>query len=273
LVSPLVTVIVPTHEHASTIDLAVTSVLEQEVTAIDVVIVGDGVTKDVRRAVQPLLDDPRVRFIDAPKSNSRAELIRHVVIAASAAHAVCYHGDDDLMLPGHLRLMLELLETVDLAMPAPLWIDTDGSFRAYATDIARADCRAWHAAPLRNAIGLTGVTHRRQSYLRLPHGWRVPPPGRWSDHAMWQQWFDTPGMTYATASTPTVLKFSASPRAGWTAEERRDELRGWRRRIAASGANVTAELTAAAMYAYRRDAIELRLELARAQDALATAPG
>lgn len=221
---PVVTVIVPTHRHPETLDLAVASVLAQTVTALDVVVIGDGVADDTRDVMQLLERDPRVRFLDEPKSPSRAELARHRVLSAARAPYVCYLGDDDLMLADHVQSMLALLETADFAHPMPMFVDGCGRLQAHPTDLALPDCVAWHLHPRRNAISLSGAAHRLDAYRRLPRGWEEAPAGRWSDHFMWEQWFRTPGLRYATGDRLTVLKFDASVRSGMAPSARRAEL-------------------------------------------------
>lgn len=224
---PLVTVILPTHSHASTIDLAGRSVLEQSVHSLELVVIGDGATPEVKAAVALLAPDERVRFIDRPKSSSRAELVRDEVLREATSPYVCYLGDDDIMLPGHLADTLDRLADVDFTHPLPVFIDRQGKLQAHLTDLADPRCRLWHEHPLRNAVSLTGVGHRLDAYRRLPHGWRETPAGRWSDHYMWQQWFASPGFRYATGDRLTMLKFAAADRTGMTDEQRRAEIVAW----------------------------------------------
>jgi len=255
---PLVTVTV-THDHASTVDLAGWSVLGQSVRSLELVVIGDGATRQVRAAVVPLLSDKRVRFIDRPKTPSRAELIRHEVLAEATSPYVCYLGDDDIMLSDHLAATLERLENVEFTHPLPVFIDRDGTLQAHLTDLADPRCRLWHMHPGRNAVSLTGVAHRLDAYLRLPHGWREPPPGCWSDHYMWQQWFANAEVRYATGSRLTVLKFQAAVRTDMTASQRRAEILAWRARSQQPDFNVW--LADQAADAIRRAAIDLRLAI------------
>jgi hypothetical protein len=254
---PLVTVILPTHNHASSVDLAGWSVLRQSVRSLELVVIGDGATPEVRAAVVPLLSDERVRFIDRPKTSSRAELVRHEVLVEARSRYVCYLGDDDIMLPDHVAATLERLENVDFTHPLPVFIDRDGTLGAHPTDLAEPRCRLWHQHPRRNAVSLSGVGHRLDAYLGLPRGWQEAPPGRWSDHYMWQQWFATPGFRYATGDQPTVLKFDASVRTEMTGRQRRAEILAWLERSQQPGFN--AWLADQAADANRRAAIDLRL--------------
>jgi hypothetical protein len=255
----LVTVIVPTHDHASTLDLAVTSVLRQTLDAIEVVIIGDGVGDDTRDIVSSLLSDRRVRFLDTPKSPSRAELVRHRVLSEASTPYVCYLGDDDLMLADHVESTVERLQRVDLTHPLPAFIERDGSLGFHLTDIADPRCVAWHLRPRCNAISLTGVGHRLDAYLSLPQGWREPPPGIWSDHFMWQQWFQEPSLRFSTGDQVTVLKFYAAKRQDMSGADRRTELIQWLDKSAQPG--FTSTFAAEAGAAVRRIAVRLFFEL------------
>ena len=263
--SALATVIVPTHEHHSTLDLAVESVLAQSIQAIEVVVIGDGADDATRAVATDLARQDRVRFLDTPKSPSRAEEARHRVLTEVETPFVCYLGDDDLMLRDHLATMIELLDGADFAHPVPVMVAADGTLAAHPTDIARPECRQWHQHPGRNCISLSGVAHRLDAYRALPVGWRHTPPGAWSDHYMWQQWFATPGLRFVTGDRLTVLKFDASLRRTHSAEERRTELLAWRERSAGPG--FAMELGHMVADAHRRAAVDLRLDLGRAEDA------
>jgi glycosyltransferase involved in cell wall biosynthesis len=257
--APLVTVIIPTHDHPSTLDLAVASVLGQTTGALDVVIIGDGVSDDTRDVVAGLLVDDRVRFLDTPKSASRAEPVRHKVLTEALAPYVCYMGDDDLMLADHVESTVSRLQTSDFTHPLPVNLDRSGSLRAHPTDIAEPECVAWHMHPQRNAISLTGAGHRLDAYHRLPRMWQAPPAGAWSDHYMWQQWFSVPSLRFSTGDRLTVLKFGAEARTDMNDEERRVELLEWIDRSRQPG--FEAWLAAAVAAAYRRYAVRSRLDL------------
>ena len=177
--APRALVIVPTHDHASTLDLAVRSALEQTVAELEVVVIGDGVGDDTREVMSRLIaDDDRVRFVDRPKSPSRGEEARHEVILASAAPVVTYLGDDDLFWPDHVESMLALLADHDFAHPFPVVVEADGSLATLPTDLADPACVEWHLHPGHNTVSLTGAAHTVELYRRLPAGWQAPPAGR-----------------------------------------------------------------------------------------------
>jgi len=103
-------VLIPTHNRPTTLRLAVQSVLAQTVRELEVVIIGDGVTDALRVEAHRLQSqDPRVVFLDLPKSNHHGEPYRHDAILAARSEAIFYLCDDDLFLPDHGGDLVELL--------------------------------------------------------------------------------------------------------------------------------------------------------------------
>lgn len=201
--------IIPTHAHPHTVPYAIKSAQNQTITDLDIVVIGDGVTDETRAAVEPFLVDERVRFLDKPKAIRHGEEYRDYVIRNSSAETVSYLGDDDLLFPSHLQLMGEHLSGVDFVNPLPIFINFDGSIHYIPTDLANPDSLLWHLDEQvhRNSVSLTGVMHTRESYLRLPFGWRPAPLGRWTDHYMWQQYFQLEGFQAKTLPISTTAKF------------------------------------------------------------------
>lgn len=220
--------IIPTHAHPLCLPLAVESAQRQTVDDIDIVVIGDGVSDDTRDAISPILaGDRRVRFLDLPKGARHGEEYRDAVIRQSKASIVSYLGDDDLLFAHHLDTMLQCIDGVDFTNPLPIFIRRGGALNYIATDLAIPESVAWHLDPVdrRNSVSLTGATHTRRSYLRLPHGWRPAPPGRWTDHYMWEQYFQLEGFTARTSPVATTAKFAQHSRTGMTQEQRAAELR------------------------------------------------
>lgn len=226
----IATIIIPTHNHPSTLDLAVHSVLNQTVNDIEVVIIGDGVLADTRSVAHGLTrTDPRVSFLDLPKSISRAEDVRDRVIRSSSSHYIGYHGDDDLLLSTHLEEMIFMLSSTQsqFASPLPVFAREDGSFFYLPADLSMRECLDWHMKPGHNAVSLTGVVHTRESYMNLAVGWQAPPVGVWSDHFMWQQFFSLPNFKACTLRRATTIKTPHYLRSDWHPDRRRQELLSW----------------------------------------------
>jgi len=254
------TILIPTYRHAALLPYALRSALAQEGVEIELFVVGDGVEDDTRGALAPFRADPRVRFFDCPKGERHGERLRHEALRDSMSPIVCYLGDDDLLLPGHVAQMRELLEEADLAHDLPVNVWPDGSLRYNAFDLARPEFVELLAAG-RGGGGLTGVAHTRSAYDRLPYGWRPAPPGVPTDIHMWQQFLTIPGFKGVTGDRLTTLKFPSPLRTHMSAAERAAELEQWQQRIIDPG--FQAELDARSVFAARRAAERLKLTAER----------
>jgi hypothetical protein len=235
--SPLAAIVVPTHDHAHTLDLAVASALEQTVAEIEVIVVGDGVGDDTREVAAGLArDDSRVRFLDLPKGPHHGEVHRGRAIEETSAEIVCYLCDDDLLLADHVESMAALLADADLAHSQNGHLDVDGSWQHYYADLARLAWREWMLRPGNNVVSLTGTAHTVAAYRRLPHGWRTTPPGHWVDHHMWQQFLAEPWVRAVTAPRITAIQLPShlGGREEWNPEARRAELLRWRSTLASA---------------------------------------
>lgn len=225
----LVTVVVPTHDHASTVSLAVRSVLAQTVDQLRVVILGDGVGDDTRAVVDELLRaDSRVEFIDRPKQPRHAENLRHELLLTADSPYIAYSGDDDLLLPHHLEVMLDLLQDHDFVHPLPTWVLLGPRLAVRPIDLSRRSARRSISPPIsRAAVSLTGVVHTVESYRRLPFGWRTSPPDTYTDRYMWSQYLSLPGIRAVSGRRATTIKLAALRREAMTAQERGREIEAW----------------------------------------------
>lgn len=219
--------IIPTHAHAHTLPFALQSAQNQSIQNLDIVVIGDGVTDETRDAVSPFLPDDRIHFLDMPKGIRHGEEYRDVVIRNSPAEVVSYLGDDDLLFPQHTELMRQQLSGVDFVNPLPIFINVDGSLDYVPTDLGTPASLLWHLddAVHRNSVSLTGVMHTKESYLRLPFGWRPAPQGRWTDHFMWHQYFQLQGFQAKTLPISTTAKFGDGERKGMKVEKRVREIK------------------------------------------------
>jgi hypothetical protein len=224
-------VVIPTHDHAETLDLAVGSVLTQTVRELEVLVLGDGVTEGVRLVAQALAaSDARVRFLDLPKGEHRGEAHRDRAVRAARSDAVFYLCDDDLLLPDHVGSLLDLLDDHDLVQSLNGYLQADGSFAPYLSDLSSPGFRDVLQHPRRNSISLTGTAHTVAVYDRLAVGWETTPEGHWPDHFQWRKLLALEGMRAATSDQVTALQLPTHQdgRQDWTPAARRAELVRWR---------------------------------------------
>ncbi|MEM9300548.1 MAG: glycosyltransferase family 2 protein [Pseudomonadota bacterium] len=232
------TVMIPTMAgRAPTLELALASVLAQNVAEIEVFVMGDGVDDPVRELVERFgARDDRIRFFDHPKHPSRGEPNRHAALQDARGHVVCYLCDRDLMLAHHIETVEELLAEADFCHTFPLRVDRKGELETFkSSDLrSRADRRwfvtGWHHE---NGIPLSFAAHTLGAYRRLPHGWRETPEGQFTDIYMWQQFLAERWCRARTGYLPTILYFPRYVRRDVTIEAKREELIRWRDRMGA----------------------------------------
>lgn len=233
-------VLIPTHDHAATLPLTVGSVLQQSVTDLEVLVIGDGVTPENRAAIGVLVEsDPRVRFLDFPKGPHHGEIYRHEAVLAARSDAILYLCDDDLVLPDHVGDLLSLLETSNFAQSRNGYLTADGEVELHPTDLADRRCVDWHLMlPRRNQTSITGSAHSRAYYLRVGDHWETTPPGEWPDHYQWKKFFRRDDFRGATSHRMTALQLPThlEGRDTWSPERRHDELARWAERIREPGA-------------------------------------
>jgi glycosyltransferase involved in cell wall biosynthesis len=260
------TILIPTHRHVELLPFALRSALGQDGVEIEVFVVGDGVEDATRATMEPFLRDARVRFFDFPKGERLGEAHRHVALQEARGRIVTYLSDDDLFLPNHVAEMSRLLEDADFAHPSPVVVNVNGRVDHLQIDLSRREFidRMFLG---RSRIGLTGASHTREAYDRLPHGWRPAPPDVYADLHMWLQWCAQPWFRGRTGRHVTVLHFPDPDRRHLTAEQRVAELESWWERCREPG--FQAELDAIVEEQIRLLAIDLKIQAMELKDRVA----
>jgi hypothetical protein len=228
---PTATVLIPTHSHGRLLDFAVQSALDQTVSDIEVVIVGDGADEATRAAATAhVARDRRVRFFDNPKGARHGEALRHEALQAARGDIVCYLSDDDLWLPQHIEGLAGALADADFAHVLPLYVSAAQEISVHGGHLSAGWSRARIETGI-NFIPLSAAAHTRAFYKRLPHGWRPAPPDCPTDLYMWQQMLAADGCRAMSTMRATLLNFPAPMRTGWSLEQRAAELSGWSARL------------------------------------------
>ncbi len=105
--SPLVSVVVPTYNAASTIRETMDSVLNQTYTDLELIVVDDGSTDDTARVVQEFRDE---RIVYVYQRNQERSVARNNGISRAKGKYVAFVDADDLWLPSKLEQQLAVLE-------------------------------------------------------------------------------------------------------------------------------------------------------------------
>jgi hypothetical protein len=114
--SPLVSVVIPAYNASRWIGEALESVLAQDFTDYEIIVVDDGSTDDTARVVETYRE--RVRCIRKP--NGGVSSARNVGIRAGGGAYVAFLDADDLWTSDKLRLQLEVLTRNEVA-----WVYSD----------------------------------------------------------------------------------------------------------------------------------------------------
>ena len=223
---PAATVLIPTHNHAATLPLAVKSVLGQTLADFELFIVADGVADDMRAAIAELAAaDDRIRVFDCPKGERKGEHHRHAALQEASGRFVAYLGDDDLWRPNHLSAMALLLDGADFGNTQHIGVGADGHFIWYRSDLGNPTLRSRMLAdPPFNAFDMTFAGHTLAAYRRLKVGWAPPVGCPWADLYLWRQFLAEPWCRMRSAPFPTAVCTQTHLRPDLTDDERAAEL-------------------------------------------------
>ncbi len=241
MIDPIATVLIPTHSRAASLRLAVASVLAQSIQNLEVIIIGDGVSDELRATALELQHyDDRVQFTDNPKSPNHGEAYRHDAIIAARSGAIFYLCDDDLFLRDHVKQLLELLESRNFVQSLNGVIGPDDVIQVFPANIADQFVldAIVDSQPVFNSVGISGTAHRRDFYLRVNEPWTTTPTGAWPDHHQWKKLMRHPDFSGVTADHMTVVQLPTSThgRETWSEQERLTELNKWAKLVAAPDA-------------------------------------
>ncbi len=131
--TPLITVVVPAYNRATTITDSVRSVQAQTYTKWELLVVDDGSSDGTPQIVAKLAqDDPRIRLIQQPR-NGGAQAARNAGIRAGTGTWVAFLDSDDQYLPDSLekRMILAKKENVCVVHSECYVIDPDGTKKVY----------------------------------------------------------------------------------------------------------------------------------------------
>lgn len=160
----IVSVVTPTYNRARFLPGAVASVLAQTYADFELIVVDDGSVDDTRKVLEPLMDDPRVRYFY--QENQGQSYARNQAIEQATGDFIAFLDSDDLWDPSKLETQLAILEAnpdVDIVHGDEAMIDEYGrvssldNMRRYSGSITRyllAD----------NSVSITTALVRRRCF-------------------------------------------------------------------------------------------------------------
>jgi glycosyltransferase involved in cell wall biosynthesis len=115
-VAPMISVILPTYNRSHSLPAAIASVLTQSVRDLELIVVDDASSEDIR-AVLEGMGDTRLRYLRR-RQNGGAGAARNSGLAAAHGQFIAFQDSDDLWLPGKLEAQLARLTALPAAFGA-----------------------------------------------------------------------------------------------------------------------------------------------------------
>jgi len=104
---PLVSVLLPTHSRRNSLPTALSSVVRQNYSNLEIFVIRDG-GEDVSDIINSF-NDPRIVFIDRPENRGKAFSLNQALLRAKGKY-IAYLDDDDLYYPHHIETLVDTLE-------------------------------------------------------------------------------------------------------------------------------------------------------------------
>jgi hypothetical protein len=253
-------VVIPTHNHGRTIEIALDFLSRQTHRDFEAVIIGDGVPEEWRPTIEATTaNDMRVRVQFHPKHPRRGEPYRDQVIRESDADIVCYLTDRDIWFEDHLAEMFSLLANADYAHTLGVHVLPDGAFRGYACDLSQPGYKHMLLTTNDNRMPFSTFGHRREAYLKLEEGWSTTPANEWTDLHMIRKFIRQSGLRGASGLAATAVTFPSPPRIEWSPQQRREELSRWAEKLSTPDnvASIRMQILATTLQKQRDDTANL----------------
>lgn len=104
-----VSIVIPTYNAAAYIKETLLSILSQNHSNFEIVIVDDHSTDNTATIIESF-KDPRIRYILLDRNHGGPSLPRNVGIKAAQAKYIAFFDSDDLMMPGRLKQAVDFLQ-------------------------------------------------------------------------------------------------------------------------------------------------------------------
>lgn len=229
--TPYASILIPTHDRASTLAASLRSALGQSVENIEVLICGDGVTDDVREIASGFAErDARVRFLDFPKAPRRGAINMHRTLEEARSDRIFYNDDDDLLLPWHVETLGPALDEADFVCTPPASIQTDGRIALSLEDASHPALRRMLADDKYKNVFDTHIAHRKSGYFSNRANWENTPDRR-AVSSMLKGFAENRNIRWKNLQRITALSFHGAVRTGMPARKRTGEIERWVSRL------------------------------------------
>jgi glycosyltransferase involved in cell wall biosynthesis len=170
--SPLVSVVIPTYNHATMLQRALATVVEQTYQNWNAIVVNNFSTDNTLEVVAAF-NDPRIQCVNF-RNNGVIGASRNEGIALATGKYVAFLDSDDTWFTTKLEQCVEILESgSDLVCHAEYWIDENGKSRLVA--YGPSEAATHHNLIYKGNRISTSATVIRTALLKEVHGFDVAP--------------------------------------------------------------------------------------------------
>jgi len=216
--TPRVSVVMATYNWAPVLPYSIASVLDQEFTDFELLVVGDACT-DESGEVVAASDDARVRWYNLAANHGHQWAPNNEGVRQARGDIVAYLGHDDLWLPGHLTSLVAAIDAgAGVAHDPLLMVNTGEPLQVWPPTVWRYRPGAW--------IPPTSVAHRRE-LIDTAGGWHSPDEsdGRDPETDLWARMAALAEVRLGARLT--AIKLPAATRHGVYRQRPHHEQRYW----------------------------------------------
>ena len=170
--SPLVSIVIPTYNHAPMLQRALATVVDQTYQNWNAIVVNNFSTDNTLEVVAAF-NDPRIQCVNF-RNNGVIGASRNEGIVLATGKYVAFLDSDDTWFPTKLEQCVEILESgSDLVCHAEYWIDESGKSRLVA--YGPSEAATHHNLIYKGNRISTSATVVRTALLKEVHGFDVAP--------------------------------------------------------------------------------------------------
>lgn len=221
---PAASVILPTHDSASTLPYALRSVQEQSEGNLEILLVLDGSPPACKEiAYGATRSDTRIKVLDRAKDAHHGVQNIHDAVLRAQGNSIFYIDDDDLWLPNHVARLTPFLEHADIADSRTASLDRRGKLHLTPCGYANDRMRTLLAEGIFKSIYDTHIAHRKDAYGRFST-WVTSRPIKGSVWNFLAGFAAQPDCRWVSCNDVTAISLHGAARRDMPAEARAEEI-------------------------------------------------
>jgi len=207
---PILTILLPTHNQAGLLEIAIKSILYQSFQDFEVLVVGDGCTDNSAEVVKSFQDE-RLIWYDLPKAPNFGYANRNVALKDAKGKYIGFTAHDDILFYDHFEKCINALESdedKEIVCTRPVWISRQGEIIPIEFNLDNSFVLDRFIDRKLNQMAASCVVHRKDCFSKYGY-WndKLEWGGDWD---MWARIIDGGGRNnFIYLRDPTILHFAA----------------------------------------------------------------